>query len=432
MLGVDEERPPPVTVVVIFLEQSDTAPFAPVDPFKPLLDARDLDWVRRERRALHHDLVARRDLRLPVAAVERLGPDQCRRLGRAPFEVAWTGRHAVDGNVLRDRQFCEWRHRTGAVPYLDVMRKAAIRHRIRVRLADRSHEDVLAIGRETHLSQHRARADASDCAARDVDECELARAVILEECGVSLISQRVTRLIGAELPAPARLLNPRPLGSALCCGRGADSVGNHLHEEGLAVGRPLQRAAEHRVEPHVAEPARFPITTTGPELHGIGGGVSEGEGCAIGCPQESVGAAAGRQCDLRLAARCDIDDGERLRARRDAISSLRVVLAPRARLDANAGEFQKWLRHLTDRRVLNVRHEKSARARRAKHRPRRRRRVQNIEHVLRRLVVTGSGRHRNRGGRQKSRRREREEFSRRHAGIIYRMASGVVWHFNLI
>src|SRR5262249_30043298 len=154
-----------------------------------------------------------------------------RGLGWAPRVVAWTGRHAVDGYVLCDRQFCERRRRARAVPYLDVMCKAAVRHRIRVRLTNRSHEDVLAIGREIDLTQDRGRADAGPRAARDVGKGKLTGSVILEECRVSLVSQRVTRFIGAELAAPARLLNARPLGSGLCGGRGADVVGNHLDEE---------------------------------------------------------------------------------------------------------------------------------------------------------------------------------------------------------
>jgi hypothetical protein len=86
---------------------------------------------------------------------------------------------------------------------------------------------------------------------------------------------------------------------------------------------------------------------------------------------------------------CEIDDGERLRALCDSVTAGRVVLAARARFDAHAGQFQKWLRHLRHRRVLNPRHEQRAPARRTEDRPRRRRRVQDVEHVLRRQVVTG-------------------------------------------
>src|SRR5262249_31095775 len=160
------------------------ASLTPIDPLKTLLGARDLDGIGPERRALHRDLVTRRDTRLPVSAVERLGPNECRGLGWAPRVVAWTGRHAVDGYVLWDRQFCERRRRARAVPYLDVMCKAAVRHRIRVRLTNRSHEDVLAIGREIDLTQDRGRADAGHRAARDVGKGKLTGSVILEECRV--------------------------------------------------------------------------------------------------------------------------------------------------------------------------------------------------------------------------------------------------------
>ena len=119
-------------------------------PVEALLGARDLDGAARERRALHHHLVARGHLHVPVAAVERLGPHERRGLGRAPLEVARAGRHAV--RSARDRRPAASRAAStlpGAVPHLDVVREAAVgRPTYEYGLRIERHQDVLAVGRE--------------------------------------------------------------------------------------------------------------------------------------------------------------------------------------------------------------------------------------------------------------------------------------------
>ena len=100
--------------------------------------------------------------------------------------------------------------------------------------------------------------------------------------------------------------------------------------------------------------------------------------------QPPGGSATGVSCAGR-----DVDEREASRARRDAVAARRVVLAARPRLDAHAGELEERLGDLRDRRIVDPRHEQDRVARRADIRLRRRRRVQHVEHVLRRLVVAG-------------------------------------------
>ena len=316
----------------------------PVEADEALLGARDLGGRAGERRRQHHDLVARGNVDVPVAAVERLGPDERRGLGRAPLEVARSGRHAGDRHAIREGQLRERADpAAGAVPELHVVREVRVRGDVRVRLVNRRRRGGVSPSGEGSTSVMIAGlADRRDRARVRVDEGELAGRVVVEEVLVVLVRERVARLVGAALAGLAgRLLDARAVRRDRRRRRRPGVRRHELHEQRLLVGHPLQRAAQHRVQPRVAEaPDRTRSRRRRPTARRRPRGVPEREALPVGGPRDAVRAAAPAAASpgvSRLVATST--SVKRLRARRDPVAARRVVLAPRPRLDAHAREL---------------------------------------------------------------------------------------------
>ena len=96
IVDVDDERAPPVAVLVVLAEQGERrAARSSRSPAKRC-SVRAISTAAAVNGALCIMTLSRAGtFDVPVAAVERLGPDERRRLGRAPLEVARPGRHAV-------------------------------------------------------------------------------------------------------------------------------------------------------------------------------------------------------------------------------------------------------------------------------------------------------------------------------------------------
>src|SRR5450631_3023745 len=91
VIDVHHEGPCPVTVLVILVQEGSARSLGPENAAEALLASRHLHSRSCKGCFLQHDFVACRDIDLPIAVVERLRPNQCCRLGRAPFEVARPG-----------------------------------------------------------------------------------------------------------------------------------------------------------------------------------------------------------------------------------------------------------------------------------------------------------------------------------------------------
>ena len=90
--------------------------------------------------------------------------------------------------------------------------------------------------------------------------------------------------------------------------------------------------------------------------------------------------------DLRTI--CHVYQVEATRARSDAVTAGRVVLAVIAGLDANAGQAQEWCRHSGNRRVFLPGDEQDRVVGRAHRGIRRRGRVHDIQDIFGWLVVS--------------------------------------------
>ena len=116
-----------------------------------LLGARDFDGGRSERRLQKQDLVASRDIHIPVAAIQRFCIDERRRIGGTPGKIARTGGNAMDGNAIRQGKRGDGMGKNvggmGYIPDFDFLREAIVSNNVRVGLVDGGDEDVLAIGR---------------------------------------------------------------------------------------------------------------------------------------------------------------------------------------------------------------------------------------------------------------------------------------------
>ena len=151
IIYADDKRPSPVAVVIVFIHERDAGLFAPGEADITLLRARDFDCRRAERRLLKQNLVASRNLHIPVAAIQRFGPDQRRRIGGTPGKIAGPGGNSVNRDPVR-----QWKRRDGMrknmgglgyVPDLDFLREAIVGCDIGIRLVDRSDQDVLPVWR---------------------------------------------------------------------------------------------------------------------------------------------------------------------------------------------------------------------------------------------------------------------------------------------
>ena len=134
--------------------------------------------------------------------------------------------------------------------------------------------------------------------------------------------------------------------------------------------------------------AAVPIAN--PEFNRVCPGVFKGEPFAVGGPDRRSGADTRRKGDMYLRSVREFQEHIVVGAGSDAVSTRRRVIAAVAGLDAIAGEAKKRLRHAGDRRILDPGDQEHLVARRAQHGLRRRRSVQDVEDVLRRLVVCRS------------------------------------------
>src|SRR5262249_45875714 len=100
----EDEGLSPMPVGIDFAQESNAWLFAPREASIALLGARDFDSGRSERRFLQHDLIARRDLHIPVAAIERFRPDERGRFRWTPGKVPRTHRNTSDGNAVCRRK----------------------------------------------------------------------------------------------------------------------------------------------------------------------------------------------------------------------------------------------------------------------------------------------------------------------------------------
>src|SRR5215831_20625967 len=76
IISIEDEGLSPVPVAIGFAQESNTRLFAPREAGIALLGPRDFDGGRSERRLLQHDFIARRDLHIPVAVIERFRPEE--------------------------------------------------------------------------------------------------------------------------------------------------------------------------------------------------------------------------------------------------------------------------------------------------------------------------------------------------------------------
>jgi hypothetical protein len=131
-----------------------------------------------------------------------------------------------------------------------------------------------------------------------------------------------------------------------------------------------------------------------PQLNGVGSRVGEGELAAIGTPDW--------RAQLRIRGRRNAHIGC-IRKPLDGVRSAvwRQVRTVGANVDAQSRETQHGLRHLGDRRVAQGLHQNGVIARGIYGDQRRGRRIQNIQDLLRGLLVGQFGRHGQRGGQRK-------------------------------
>src|ERR1035437_2627 len=80
IIDIDDGAVPPVPVVIPLAQQSGVLLTAPMEANITLPGPRNFHGWSGERSLLKQDLVASRNIRLPVAAVKRLRPNQRRRL----------------------------------------------------------------------------------------------------------------------------------------------------------------------------------------------------------------------------------------------------------------------------------------------------------------------------------------------------------------
>src|SRR3984957_12538791 len=101
VINVDEEAFSPVPVVIVLGQESKARLVAPGEVDITLLGASDFHRGPSEWRPQKHDLVTRRNVHIPAAAIKRSCPDQRRRIGSPPRKIARTQRNASDGNAIR-------------------------------------------------------------------------------------------------------------------------------------------------------------------------------------------------------------------------------------------------------------------------------------------------------------------------------------------
>ncbi|MNM91366.1 hypothetical protein D3C81_1036620 [compost metagenome] len=335
-----------------------------------------------------------RHAHLPVALVQRFGIDQGGRVGGAPVITPRAFRHTVHRHPISQRQAGQHRvAAVGQVQHRHIVGEALVGHRMRERRLQGFGQHMHAIGCGVDVVVQRRLANWAHAAGSGIDHRQLRGTVIGEQLFIVHAGQRVARFIGAALATAAqRFLRVRACGRA-AVGRRRTLVGRHqLHQQALAATQPLHGVPEDRVQLHIRHLLHLAGSGVAhPQLHAGINHVLEGEMAAVGRPQRAGGAAL-RQVDLGALAADDLDQGEVGHAGRNAIAAGGVVAAAVLRFQAHAGQLQVRLGHAGDGRIGLRGGQQQALAAGIDVRCWRRRGLEHLEQVFRRLGVVGAGR----------------------------------------
>src|SRR5262249_20950477 len=103
-IRVDEKRAYPAFIALVVRDQNHSIALTPYHGSETLLRFEKLDGLGCERRLQHHDAVAMRNFLLRIAVVERAHPDECRGLIGPPTHAPWSSNHAVNRDLIGERQ----------------------------------------------------------------------------------------------------------------------------------------------------------------------------------------------------------------------------------------------------------------------------------------------------------------------------------------
>src|SRR5262249_59594908 len=185
--------------------------FSPGHPGETVLGLRQVNRLPGKRCLDHFYDAARRDFLFSVTAVERLYPNQRRRLGRAPIVIARPRRHAFNRDLVSQRQIGQFVDAlTAAIPNLDQARERSGGEQVRVRAVDRGDQKMIAVRRGFDRAEDRRFAERRDAARRGVDQRQLRRSVVFVELLVVRISQQILKRRGGTGPAAVLPSTPPP------------------------------------------------------------------------------------------------------------------------------------------------------------------------------------------------------------------------------
>jgi len=253
-------------------------------------------------------------------------------------------------------------HLSGAVPDFDLRGKLPGGVRIREWFVNVGHDDVLPIGRHARRFDHPGLADWRRGARHGIHDRELRRGVILEQILIVGILQHV-------LKGWSALASAETFGDVGACrhsgrdGGGAAIRGHSEHQQGFAVGRPLQRAAASTpatasagsaataAEDFVQMQVRQFVRASGggvadPDLDAGLRRIREQEAFAVRAPGPNPQFRIRRQSDLDLGPFGNL-------AQHQARLERGVVQAIRLRVNPDAGQTQHRLGEFGDGRITN-------------------------------------------------------------------------------
>ncbi len=181
---VDERGGAPAAITIELGREGVVLLGEPSEAGETVLDFHNLGGFAGEWGLQRHDLVAMSDFPARVAAIECLGPDQPGIVQRLPLDGTRTGRHALAGDVVGDRQVGDRGNRPAVtVPYLGLAAEVHVRHAIREGAADRADQKILLVGREVGAGDQSGRTDPLDVV---LSRCRFARAGWLRNAGTGL------------------------------------------------------------------------------------------------------------------------------------------------------------------------------------------------------------------------------------------------------
>ena len=312
----------------------------------------DLGRLPGERRRQRHHLVAEGHRVLEIAAVERLDPENGRRLigppAVAPRSCLDAGqRGALTRRLIRDLL----RDLAAARPDFDVLREAVHRHRVGERLLDPGHQHVLPARRRRRGAQHRRLADRGLRPGCDIDRRKLAREVVVEQRVVVGGLEEI--LVGRGRRGLAVVLLDVRSGRHQRFGRRGAAARRHQPADHRGVVlQPVARIAGRGVDPIGAGDdrlARAGHAVGDPQLDAIVFGLQEGEVRPVGRELHVRDARLGGHLHRRLGAVADFLQRDRVDAGPGKAG--RAVRSVGAWIHARAGEPVHRLGELGDRRI---------------------------------------------------------------------------------